>query len=163
MQLDKELAKELRIPTSGMERLNVIRYQHTVMPTGLFDELLSTRAYRENGMLHHDHSKPVDYVYFVQREDGQVFVGHAPDGIIHFEIVKECLDSHVKAQVIRCAVPVECVRRFGCGYLNPEYGPLEFLAQHHASHAVRVKVTAMLCEAVDREAQQCERESQQVH
>lgn len=162
MQLDKELAKELRIPTTGMESFNIIRYQDKMLPTGQYDELKSARAYRENGMLHHDHNESVDYVYFIQREDGQIFVGAAPNGIVHFGVIKEHLDPDIKADVIRCAVPARYARRFGCGYLNPKYGPLEFLAQHHPSQKVRIKVTAMLYESAE-EQEQCEPESQQVH
>lgn len=161
MQLDKELTKEVRIPTTGMEPFNIIRYQDRMLPTGLYDELKSTKAYRENGMLHHEHNGPTEYAYFIQREDGYVFVGAAPTGIVHFEIIKEHLDPELKSEVILCAVPAQSVRRFGNGYLAPEYGPLEFLAQHHPSQAVRVKVTAMLFDAA--EVERCEHESRQVH
>jgi len=56
------------------------------------------------------------------------------------------LDPKVKAELVLCIVPAGKVSRYEQGYLNSEYGVLEFIAQHHPSHDVRVKVIAELME-----------------
>ena len=150
MKLDKELAEQLRIPTAGMETFNILRHMPVILKTGLYDEIKSTRFFRDAVQLHHNHSEQTLSAFFIQREDGRLHVvsaGANPS----VELIREYLDPEVKADVILCDVPAECVRSadfdyLNCSYFNVKYGPLEFLAKHHPSHDVRVQVIAVLLE-----------------
>jgi hypothetical protein len=146
MKLDNKLASQLRIPTTGMEEFNLINKQNVLITTGLYDEIKSTRFFRENGKLHHNHNQPTSYALFIQREDGLVLVCPCSSGIAHFENIKGYLSADIKADVILCSVPADSVSRHEKGYLNSEYGALEFLAQHHPSGAARVVAIAELSE-----------------
>lgn len=145
MKLDKDFACELRISTEGMEEFHILKHQPVVLKTGLYDEIKSTKFYRDSGLLHHNHNEPTDYAFYIQREDGEIFIG-ACSGIIYYECIKEFLDSEIKAEVILCEVPAHQVSYFGKRYLNAKYGAFEFLAQHHPLHEVRLKMTAELME-----------------
>lgn len=146
MKLDNKLASQLRIPTTGMEEFNLINKQDTLIKTGLFNVIKSTRFFRENGKLHHNHNQPTDNALFIQREDGQVFVSVCSSGTVHFECVKDFLDAGIKAEAILCSVPANSVSRHENSYLNSENGALEFIAQHHPDHIARVVAIAELSE-----------------
>lgn len=154
MKIDKQLAKQLRIPTSGMETFNILRHMPAILKTGLYDEIKSTRFFRDAGQLHHNHSGQTLPAFFIQREDGRLHVvsaGANPS----VELIRRYLDPEVKADVILCEVAEENLSRYGKRFLNVNYGALEFLAQHHPSHGVRVKVIADLSEMVDAQANSC--------
>lgn len=145
MKLDKEMARRLRISTEGMESFDILKHQPVVLKTGLYDEIKSTKFYRESGQLHHNHNEPRGFAFYIQREDGEIFIG-ACSGIIYYECIKEFLDSEIKAEVILCEVPAHQVSYYGKRYLDIKYGAFEFLAQHHPSHEMRVKMTVELME-----------------
>lgn len=151
MKLNKQLAKLLRIPTTGMKSFDILNHQSVIVTTGLYDEIKSTRFFRDAGQLHCDQDEPTESAFFIQREDGRIYVvsaGVAPS----IELIREYLDPDIKADVILCAVAAENLSRYGKRFLNEEYGPLEFLAQHHPSHGVRVRVIADLSEMADAQA-----------
>lgn len=72
-------------------------------------EVTATKFYRDQGQLHQPHEFAVtDLVYLVQREDGVVKVVPAGlMGVNAYHILKEHLDSDVRAEVIECRVPKE--------------------------------------------------------
>lgn len=151
MKLDKKQAKQLRIPTAGMESFDILNHQKRIVETRLYDEIKSTRFFRDAGQLQHNHSGQTLPAFFIQREDGRLHVvsaGAAPS----VELIREHLDPEVKADVILCEVEAENLSRYGKRFLNLEYGALEFLAQHHPSHDVRVQVTADLSEMANAQA-----------
>lgn len=155
MRLDDDTAKRLRINTAGMEPFNILRYPVMAMRTGLYDPLRSTRFFRGDGKIFHHYqgrANAYDYMYFVQRDDGRLFVGSASGGVVYYDAVKKHLAADVKADVIVCQVPAEKVNSFGQRYLNVEYGPLEFLACHHPSHSARVKAIQLLMRRAAAEA-----------
>ncbi len=155
MKTDKDLARRLRIPTKYMRPYDLIRGQDRLLSTGLFDELISTRAYRENGVLHCDHRGPLTYAHFIQRNDGQFFVSVLLNKDVQFELIRQYLDPDIDAEVILCKVPVEHVNQYEKGYLNSEYGPIEFLAQHHPSAHIRIELIEMLHRYATMEMQRC--------
>ena len=151
MKLSREFLQQVRIPTKGMERFEIIRNLKSVINTGVFDELRYVSFYRDLGQLE-DYAalfvgEPLVYAYYVQREDGVVVVDTCDSrGNIEFDFIKRHLDSHVKATVIACRVPACNVPRYGLYYLNSECGALEFLAHHHPSPTARVAAIAKLME-----------------
>ena len=154
MKLDKQLAKLLRIPTAGMETFNILRHMPAILKTGLYDEIKSTRFFRDAGQLHNNHTGQTLPTFFIQREDGRLHVvsaGAAPS----VELIREYLDPEVKADVILCEVEAENLSRYGKRFLNVDYGALEFLAQHHPSHGVWVQVTADLSEMANAQEDSC--------
>lgn len=152
MKLNKQIAKQLRIATGNMKSFDVLTSREVWMPTKLYDEITLTKFFLDAGQLHHDHTGPTLPVYFVQRQDGEVHVvsaGLEPSNA--FPILKKYLDPEVKAVVIRCDVPAEYLGTHERGYLNSEYGALEFLVQHHPSGDARVKAIALLMEMAKNE------------
>lgn len=151
MKLNKKLVKLLRIPTRGMKPFDILNHQPVIIKTGRYDEIKSTRFFRDTGQLHHYHSGSTLPAFFIQREDGRLHVvsaGAAPS----VELISEYLDPDVKADVILCEVLAENISRYEKRFLNAEYGPLEFLARHHPSQSVRVKVIADLLEIANAQA-----------
>ena len=157
MKLDKELAGQLYVPTTGMEPFNIINHQSVIVTTGLYDEIKSTQFFRDVGQLHCDHSGHTLPAFFIQREDGLLHVVSA-GGAPSVELVREYLDPDLKAEVILCEVDADNLSRAGKGFLNAEYGVYEFLAKHHPSCEVRSGVLKGLLEKA-----QCEHVSQPVH
>lgn len=145
MKLDKNFARKVHISTKGMEPFDILNHQQAVLSTGLYDEIKSTKFYRENGQLHHNHNEPTGYAFYIQRENGEIFLG-ACNGIIYFECIKEYLEPDIEAEVILCQVPASEVRSFERGYLNSVYGALLFLGNHHPSHQARVDSLGMCLE-----------------
>lgn len=145
MKLDKNFAKQVRIPTEGMESFDILKHQPVALTTGLYDEIKSTKFYRESGQLHHYDDEPKGFAFYIQREDGEVYLG-ACRGIIFFDSIKKYLSPDIRAEVILCEVAAHEVIYYGKRYLNEKYGVLEFLARHHPSHDVRVKVLTELME-----------------
>tara|TARA_R110000772_G_scaffold170799_4_gene282800 strand:- start:7317 stop:7859 length:543 start_codon:yes stop_codon:yes gene_type:complete len=146
MKLDRELAEKLRIPVWGMKPFDIVRHQKRLMGTGLFDELKRTQGFRGNVILQSSRSVQTVAVYFVQREDGQIFFGCLPSGLIHFDNIKCYLDPNIAAELIVCDVPAVEVSRSWQGYLHPEYGALAFLGDFHPSHSARVAAWLRLAE-----------------
>jgi len=151
MKLDKTFAESLRISTKGMTPYEPVRHLAKVINTGLFDELKVTQCFQECGQLHRtlEHTQQVGvYVCYIHREDGEIYLMYItpPGQSGHYEMIKTRLDPQVRAEVIVTQAPASEVERYGRGYLNPECGPLEFLAQHHPSHTARVAAIAKLME-----------------
>ncbi len=145
MKLDKNFAAQVYIPIEGMEPFDILKHQPVVVTTGLYDKIKSTQCYRDNGHLHQDSNEPAGYAFFIQREDGEIFLGSC-SGVVYYECIKEFLESDIQAEVILCEVPAHQVSYYGKRYLHAKYGAFEFLAKHHPSHEVRVKMTAELME-----------------
>jgi len=151
MKLSRTFLQQVRIPTSGMEKFEIIHNLKHVIDTGLYDELRYTSFYRNLGQLEDNADRfpgePLVHAYYVQREDGVVAVDACDSrGNIHYEFIKEHLDPHVKATVITCRVPACHVPGRGKGYLNSKYGGLEFLAQHHPLPETRILAIGKLME-----------------
>lgn len=158
MGVDNELAKRLWIPTVGMESFDVVTSREIFLPTRLYDEITLTKFYTDSGQLHHNHNGATQSVYYVQREDGKLNVvsaGLEPSNA--FPILRKYLDPKIKAEVIKCNVPAESVQKYEQGYLNSEYGALEFLAQHHPSGDARVQAIALLMEMAEHEKENTSR------
>jgi hypothetical protein len=81
---------------------------------------------------------------------------------VQFELIRHYLDPDIDAEVILCKVPVEYVNQYERGYLNSEYGPIEFLAQHHPSAHIRLELIEMLYRHATMEMQRCGHVSQSV-
>ena len=145
MKLDKNFAAQVYISTEGMEPFDILKHQQAVQSTGLYDKLKSTQCYRDKGQLHQGSNEPTGYAFFIQREDGEVFLGSCR-GVVYYESIKEYLDPEIQAELILCEVPAHQVSYYGKRYLDVKYGTFEFLAQHHPSHEVRVRMSAMLWE-----------------
>lgn len=150
MKLDKAFARQVHIPIDDMESFDIFKHQQAVQSTGLYDKIKSTQCYRDKGQLHQDGNEPTDYAFYIQREDGEIFLGGC-SGVVYYESIKEYLDPDIQAEVILCEVPAHQVSYFGKRYLNAKYGAFEFLAKHHPSHEVRVRMSAMLWEIAHEE------------
>jgi len=148
MKFINENISQLRISTDGMKVFDILNHQQVALNTGLFDEIKLTKFYRDEGQLFHHNNELTSYAFYIQREDGEFFVG-ACEGIIHFECIKHYLNPTIKAEVILCKVPRRYVRYYEKSYLNSEYGVLEFIANHHPVHNVRVEIIKLLQERVD--------------
>ncbi|WJG10365.1 hypothetical protein [Aliiglaciecola sp. LCG003] len=155
MKFDKNTFKQVRIPTAGMKPFKVIYPQ--------FSEVLNkakmTQGYADGGQLIHHEDNNLERVYFVQREDGYCVVIGAGSGDNAYHLLEEHLDENIKAEVILCKVPAAAVSTYEKGYLNSEFGALEFIAQHHPDSHVRVDIIARL----ENEAAYENKNSEQLH
>lgn len=141
MKLDKELAEQLRIPTVGMTELCL----SIMKKTGHYESRNEVRAFSENGKLHRGHNGPTEPAYFIQREDGQLFVGrlfdklpiHGNLGVVCDTDIRSKLKAGVKADLIVVDVDADCMKYHKKLFLNFHYGPLAFLAEHHPDEYAR--------------------------
>lgn len=135
MKVNKEVAKQLRIPTFGMERFRL----SVMSRCGHYKEADNVRAFLESGMLHNNHKRSDALAYFIQRNDGYLAVERlsAEMGVEAGRGVtcEPSIFAHLKAGVATDFIVTKVDSAFFCYrdklFLNKHYGPLAFLAEHH--------------------------------
>lgn len=144
MRLDTVLTNQLRIPTTGMKKYDVIYRQFS----GLLTEIKSTTFYKDNGRLNWsgDESELTCSVYFIQREDGVVkVVSSGLMGVNAYHILKDHLEADIKADVIECKIPDALIRK--C--IHSDFGALAYIALRHPDWRVRKDLATQLLEYED--------------
>lgn len=141
MKIDRDIAKQLRIPTKGMQEFRITYRQFDSIQT----EVNATKFFRDEGQLYSSGDE-TELVYLVQREDGVVEVVLAGlDGVNAYHILKEHLDPDVKAEVIECkisnALLIKC--------RDSDVGVLTFYAFHHPDREIRKGLALGLLECED--------------
>ena len=156
MQIHQEIMRQLRIPVTGMDKFEPVK--NSYLNTGVFDEIKSTKFYRDKGQLHRRHivTPPTMRVCFIQREDGYLKVAQVDSD--HEILLRLLLDAEVNAEVIECRIPAEdwvCYTTY----------PLWFILQHHPKLQARKKAFLMMCDILGLEGAtyKCEPEYQLQH
>jgi len=121
------------ISTEGMQPIPAERY-NIVKDMHLWIGRL-TSYYDDMGQIHWGYGRGVRTVplYFIQAVDLELFVVLAQESKTPYELFLPYLDSNIKCDVIRCAVPKDKAYK----YTNDEAGIRYFLSQHHPDIDVR--------------------------